>query len=72
MPDKLIASEALFGFCGWLTGRKEKTIMSSTDDAGIIAGLVDAFCRENDLLEPREGWDKNLIRPFGECSGPAI
>ena len=67
--DKLIASEALFGFCGWLTGRREKTIMSSSDDAGNIASLIDDFCKENKLDDPRDGWENNLIHPSGECSG---
>lgn len=57
------ASEALYGFCGWLTSRKEKTIMSSSDDAAIIADLVNKFCEENNLSPPREDWEKNLIHP---------
>lgn len=72
MTDKLIASEALYGFCGWLTTRKEKTIMSSKNDSAPIAALVSQFCDENKLMKPREGWDKNLIHPDGECSGRAI
>ncbi len=72
MMDKLTASEAVYGFCGWLTTREEKTIMSSADDAAPIASLIDQFCRKNKLKEPREGWDNNLINIDGECSGPAI
>ncbi len=68
---KMSASEALFGFCGWLTSRKEQVIMSASDDCGLIAGLVDRFCKENKLPEPRDGWSRNLIHPSGECSGPA-
>jgi hypothetical protein len=71
MNDKLTASEAIFGFCGWLSGRKEKTIISSSDDMAPIADLVTVFCKENHLQEPRPGWDNNLIHPSGECSGPA-
>ena len=72
MSDKLTASEALFGFCGWLTTRREQTTMSSKDDAAHIADLVKEFCDENKLEEPRDGWDKNLIHPSGECSGKAL
>jgi len=68
--DKLTASEALYGFCGWLAMRKEKTVMSSSDDAAPIAELIDQFCKENGLAEPRKGWEYNLIHPSGECSGP--
>ena len=70
MNDKLTASEALYGFAGWLTSRDEKTIMSACDDAAHIAHLVDQFCKENSLAEPRDGWHNNLIHPSGECSGP--
>lgn len=66
--DKLTASEALYGFCGWLTSREEKTIMSATDECGIIARLVETFCKENKLKPPRSGWETNLIHPSGECS----
>ena len=65
------ASEALYGFAGWLTTRKEKTIMSSSDDAAPIAELIQRFIDENSLPEPREGWANNLIHPSGEGSGQA-
>ena len=72
MSDKLTAAEAVYGFAGWLTCRKEKTVMSSSDDAAPIANLVAEFCSENGLPDPREGWENNLIHPTGECSGPAV
>jgi len=65
---KLNASEAVYGFAGWLTTRAEKTVMSATDDAAPIADLVAEFCKTNDLEEPTENWPKNLIHPSGECS----
>ena len=71
MKDKLTAAEAVYGFCGWLTTREVKTIMSASDDAAPIATLIDQFCKENKLQDPRDGWDNNLIHPSGECSGAA-
>lgn len=59
----LSASEALFGFTGWLTSRPERTVMSSRDEAGIIADLVGEFCDANQLPEPRTGWTTNLVYP---------
>lgn len=70
--DKLTASEAIYGFCGWLTSRKEKTIMSSNNNAAPIPLLIEQFCKENNLTEPRDDWDNNLIHPNGECSGSAV
>lgn len=66
--NKMNASEAVFGFCGWLTSREEKTVMSSSDDAAPIANLIQEFCDENKLEEPRDGWENNLTHPSGECS----
>ena len=61
--DSLIASEALYGLMGWLTSRSERTILSSSDDAGIAVELVAEFCEANHLAEPREGWHNNLVHP---------
>lgn len=63
---EMSASEALFGFAGWLTTRPEKTVMSSVDDAAPIADLVQEFCNVNGLAAPREGWDKKLKHPPGQ------
>jgi len=68
ITDKLTASEAVFGFCGWLTTRKKKTVMSSSDDCAGIADLAADFCEANKLAEPRDHWEHNLIHPSGECS----
>ncbi len=57
--DKLTASEAVYGFAGWLTTRAEKTVMSASDDAAPIAELVDEFCKKHSLTDPREGWGGN-------------
>ena len=70
--NKMTASEAVYGFAAWLTGRDEKTVMSSTADAAPIAKLVGQFCKENRLEDPRDGWENNLIHPSGECSGPSV
>ncbi len=63
--DPLIASEALYGFAGWLASRSERTVLSSSDDAGIAVAveLVVEFCEANHLAEPREGWHDNLVHP---------
>lgn len=68
--DKMNASEALYGFMGWLTSRDKVTPeLSARHDAGIAAQLIEEFCKENNLNEPRDGWHNNLIHPSGECSG---
>ena len=59
--ESLSASEAIFGFAGWLTTRDEQTIMSATDDAAPIAELCGEFIDRNQLDDPRDGWAENLI-----------
>jgi len=63
MQKELTASEAVYGFCGWLTTRGEITIMSSYHDSASIAELVSMFCEKNKLKSPREDWTKNLTHP---------
>lgn len=64
--SQISSSEALFGFMGWLTTRDEAVTFSGHHEAGKAADLVALFCKVNDLPEPREGWDKNLISPKGQ------
>ena len=71
MNDKLTASEAIYGFCGWLTTRSESITMSASNDAAPVADLIRQFVEQNKLEVPRDGWENNLTHPSGECSGPA-
>ncbi|MDY6833797.1 MAG: hypothetical protein SVY53_03235 [Chloroflexota bacterium] len=61
--EELSASEALVGFCGWLTTREENTIMSAADDCAPIVELIKEFCEVNQLADPRDDWHKHLIHP---------
>lgn len=61
--NELSGSEALFGFCGWLTTREEKTVMSSGNDCTTIVLLIDEFCKANNLTEARDDWADNLTHP---------
>lgn len=57
------ASEAIYGFCGWLTSREEKTVMSSGDDCAPIADLIEKFCNTNNLEDVTDDWLNNLTIP---------
>ncbi len=37
--------------------------MSARHDAANVCDLIKRFCEENDIKEPREGWDRNYINP---------
>ncbi len=63
MTDQLTASEALFGFMGWLTTREEDVTFGSSHNAAIAADLVAEFCMVNDLSEPKDHWADNFIMP---------
>ncbi len=72
MADTLNPSEAVFGFAAWLTCREERTVMSASDDAGIIANLVEEFCKVNNLGPLSEHWPQHLIHPSGEVAVPGV
>ena len=72
MSDTLNPSEAVYGFAAWLTCRKEKTVMSASDDAAIIVELVAQFCETNNLPEISSQWPKHLVHPSGEVAVPGI
>lgn len=59
----LSGSEALFGFCAWLSSRKEKVVFSAESDMAGIPDLITEFCKINSLAEPRKGWEKSLTHP---------
>jgi len=72
MTQFLNPSEAVYGFAAWLTTRKEKVVMSSSDDAAIVADLVKQFCEANNLPPVSKEWPLNLIHPSGEAAVPGI
>ena len=57
------ASEALYGFCGWLTTQKEPLTLGGDHDCAAVADAITKFCETNNLPETREGWEKNLTHP---------
>ena len=61
MSNKLNPKEALYGFCGWLTTRKEKTAMSASDDAAPIPELIEKFAKVNNLDDVSKDWPDNLV-----------
>ncbi len=69
-PASLSASEALFGFVGWITTRRERMVASATDDAAPWPALIEKFCECNALPMPREGWNRNLVHPREEAPDP--
>lgn len=63
-PAPLIPSEALYGFAAWLTALKEPVTMGASHPAGIVAQLVDEFCKANQLMDPRPGFEKRFKYPI--------
>ena len=64
--------EALMGFAGWLTSRKEPVTMSTRHDAALPAELVHLFAMANQLAEEvSEHWPRNLRHPVEEAAGRA-
>lgn len=69
MSRDLTASEAIYGFCAWLTTRKEKTVMSSSSNASPIAERIKEFCDENDLEDPRDNYTDYFSMPKKHYGG---
>jgi len=63
MKDTLTGSEALYGFCAWLSTQDEETTMSSRHDSGHIAELIDRFIRCNNLNQPTDDWTDRYMVP---------
>ena len=66
--DTLSASEAVYGLLAWLTCRNEVVTFSARHNAAIAAELADQFCKENNLAEPRDDFNKRLTHPKGEIA----
>lgn len=62
--DQLTASEAIYGFCAWLTTKDEETIMGSHHDCAVVVDRIVRFLDANNLSTPREGYEQNLIFPI--------
>lgn len=70
--DRLSASEALFGFCAWLSAEPESMSIGANEDCAQWAEAVDAFCKRNWLEEPKDGWEKRLAFPEGKSHEAAF
>jgi len=58
--EEISASEALYGFGGWLTTRDEPITMSAHDNAAIVAELIDEYIQKQELKEPKDHWEDQL------------
>jgi len=61
--DPMRASEALFGFAGWVSCMEKPVVASGKHDAAIWAELVGEFCDVNGLEPPRDYWTDFLTMP---------
>ena len=64
--DRIIASEALYGFMGWLTTRSGTMSVGASHECAPAADVVKEFCDANDLVQPRDGWEKHLVHPHNK------
>ena len=61
--NELSGSEAIYGFCAWLSGRDKIVRLGSKENCAPIANLIEEFCKVNKLSEPINHWEKNLTHP---------
>lgn len=65
----LNATEALYGFGGWLTSRPERVVFSSNNDAALMAELINAYADMQSLPAVRESWNELLVSMRGIMLG---
>lgn len=58
------ASEALYGFCGWLRSFPAPITIGKDHNPAWFEDCIQSFCKANHLPLPREGWDKKLNPKF--------
>lgn len=64
--DMLKASEAVYGFAGWLSARPTLIVAGSTANAAPMAEAVNAFVTAQSLSEPRDNYTEYLAEMPGE------
>ena len=63
MSNKLLPSEALYGFAAWLTTRRGTLELGECHDAAEICELLNEFCIWNDLEPIRDETWPNFSMP---------
>ena len=64
MNETMTASEALFGFMGWLTCRREAVTLGAAHDAAVVVDLIKHWCEVNNLPPPRNYvYPGNITQP---------
>jgi hypothetical protein len=61
--NELSASEALFGFGGWLSTRPEVLQVGGHFECPPVVDVIKRFIDANRLPPPRDGWDERLTHP---------
>jgi hypothetical protein len=63
----LNAGEALYGFVMWLAADKCNTHQIGGGHHGVqFYKLLAKYCKENDIPEPPDGWEKHIKLPSYE------
>jgi hypothetical protein len=57
------ATEAIYGFMGWLTCREEAVTFGSSHDAAKAAELCKEWCEANKLPDVSDAWPNNIVHP---------
>lgn len=61
--NTLTATDALFGFSGWLTSREEVISMGSSEDCAPVIEVISAFLDANNLPYPSDNYPDNFVCP---------
>lgn len=63
IEPKVLPSEALYGFAGWLSARDQAITMGATHDASVVAEALKQYCEAQGYEDPRDGhYPNNIVR----------
>ena len=71
--------EVLYAFCGWIRARKERIVMSGSNDCTSLIAAIEEFSNMNRFPRCRKGWgalvNRKKVSEWGvleECNEPGI
>lgn len=63
IESRVLPSEAIYGFAGWLSARDESITIGATFDASAVAEAVGEYCRVQGYEDPRDShYPNNIVR----------
>lgn len=70
--EHMTASEALFGFMGWLTSLPYPVVFSASHDAAKAVELIAEWSKVNNLSPPADDFHKRIVHPAAPVAAEGV